>query len=197
MSTIGPWRACGRAWCESLFLHQQAIDTTTPSGRAMFQMLGVFAEFERSMIQERIRAGLARAKEQGVTLGRRRVVCDERGILKVLRGGQYSGIFGRINSLNQWVSHEFPKNRNREYSWLNREILTRNRESIILGAPVARDLAADRQPGGAINPAIEWETHDHKDQTHGPTAAELHFFTRHKARHVSQGAGLRRRHRLR
>ena len=71
-----------------LFLHQQAIDTTTPSGRAMFQMLGVFAEFERSMIQERIRAGLARAKEQGVTLGRRRVACDERGILKALRGGQ-------------------------------------------------------------------------------------------------------------
>ncbi len=71
-----------------LFLHQQAIDTTTPSGRAMFQMLGVFAEFERSMIQERIRAGLERAREQGVTLGRRRVVCDERGILKVLRGGQ-------------------------------------------------------------------------------------------------------------
>ncbi len=71
-----------------LFLHQQAIDTTTPSGRAMFQMLGVFAEFERSMIQERIRAGLARAREQGVTLGRRRVICDERGILKALRGGQ-------------------------------------------------------------------------------------------------------------
>ncbi len=45
-----------------LFLHQQAIDTTTPAGRAMFQMMGVFAEFERSMIQARIRAGLERAK---------------------------------------------------------------------------------------------------------------------------------------
>lgn len=45
-----------------LFLHQQAIDTTTPAGRALFQMLGVFAEFERSMIQSRILAGLARAK---------------------------------------------------------------------------------------------------------------------------------------
>ena len=51
-------------------------------------MLGVFAEFERSMIQERIRAGLARAREQGKTLGRRRVRCDEQGILKALRGGQ-------------------------------------------------------------------------------------------------------------
>ena len=45
-----------------LFLHQQAIDTTTPAGRAMFGMMGVFAEFERSMIQARIRAGLERAK---------------------------------------------------------------------------------------------------------------------------------------
>jgi DNA invertase Pin-like site-specific DNA recombinase len=40
----------------NLYLHQQAIDTTTPSGRAMFQMCGVFAEFERAMIQERVRA---------------------------------------------------------------------------------------------------------------------------------------------
>ena len=45
-----------------LYLHQQGIDTTTPAGKAMFQMLGVFAEFERAMIQERVKAGLARAK---------------------------------------------------------------------------------------------------------------------------------------
>src|SRR4249920_1578332 len=37
-----------------LALHQQGIDTTTPAGKAMFQMMGVFAEFERSMIQERV-----------------------------------------------------------------------------------------------------------------------------------------------
>jgi DNA invertase Pin-like site-specific DNA recombinase len=53
-----------------LFLHQQGIDTTTPGGKAMFQMMGVFAEFERSMIQERVRAGLARAKSEGKRLGR-------------------------------------------------------------------------------------------------------------------------------
>ena len=46
-----------------LFLHQQGLDTTTPAGKAMFQMMGVFAEFERSMIQERVRAGLRRAKD--------------------------------------------------------------------------------------------------------------------------------------
>ena len=39
--------------------------TTTPGGKAMFQMMGVFAEFERAMIAERVRAGLERAKAQG------------------------------------------------------------------------------------------------------------------------------------
>jgi DNA invertase Pin-like site-specific DNA recombinase len=56
-----------------LHLHQQALDTSTPSGRAMFQMCGVFAEFERGMIRERVNAGLARARAKGVTLGRRPV----------------------------------------------------------------------------------------------------------------------------
>ena len=56
-----------------LFLHQQGLDTSTPSGKAMFQMMGVFAEFERAMIRERVLAGLARAKEQGTSLGRRRL----------------------------------------------------------------------------------------------------------------------------
>jgi DNA invertase Pin-like site-specific DNA recombinase len=37
-----------------LYLHQQAVDTSTPAGRALFQMLGVFAEFERAMIVERV-----------------------------------------------------------------------------------------------------------------------------------------------
>ena len=56
-----------------LFLHQQGLDTSTPSGRAMFQMLGVFAEFERAMIRERVMAGLARALADGTKLGRRRI----------------------------------------------------------------------------------------------------------------------------
>ncbi len=53
-----------------LYLHQQGIDTTTPAGKAMFQMLGVFSEFERAMIRERVNAGLARAKANGKRLGR-------------------------------------------------------------------------------------------------------------------------------
>lgn len=54
----------------NLYLHQQGIDTTTPAGKAMFQMMGVFAEFERSMIQERVKSGLKRARLAGKTLGR-------------------------------------------------------------------------------------------------------------------------------
>jgi DNA invertase Pin-like site-specific DNA recombinase len=53
-----------------LFLHQQGLDTTTPAGKALFGMMGVFAEFERSMIAERVRAGLARARSEGKQLGR-------------------------------------------------------------------------------------------------------------------------------
>lgn len=55
----------------------EAIDTTTPAGRMMMQMLGSVAEFEREMIRERTRAGLAHAREQGRQLGRRRALTSE------------------------------------------------------------------------------------------------------------------------
>jgi DNA invertase Pin-like site-specific DNA recombinase len=48
-----------------LYLHKQGIDTTTPAGRAMFGMMGVFAEFEREMIRERVNAGIARVRVTG------------------------------------------------------------------------------------------------------------------------------------
>ncbi|UYN97670.1 MAG: recombinase family protein [Enhydrobacter sp.] len=71
-----------------LYLHQQGIDTTTPSGKAMFQMMGVFAEFERAMIRERVKAGLERAVAQGRKLGRPRLDSDkERAIRAALRKG--------------------------------------------------------------------------------------------------------------
>ena len=68
-----------------LYLHQQGIDTTTPAGKALFQMCGVFAEFERSMIQERVRAGLARARAQGKVLGRPRVHAKVEAAIRALR----------------------------------------------------------------------------------------------------------------
>ncbi len=71
-----------------LYLHQQGIDTTTPTGKAMFQMCGVFAEFERAMIQGRINAGLARAKAQGKVLGRPKVNGDtEKAVLAGIAQG--------------------------------------------------------------------------------------------------------------
>jgi DNA invertase Pin-like site-specific DNA recombinase len=71
-----------------LFLHQQGLDTSTSAGKAMFQMLGVFAEFERGIIRERVNAGLARAKEKGIKLGRRKVAPSvEERILALRKAG--------------------------------------------------------------------------------------------------------------
>ena len=53
-----------------LYIHQSGIDTSTPAGKMMFQMCGVFAEFERGMIRERVKAGQARAKAEGKHIGR-------------------------------------------------------------------------------------------------------------------------------
>ena len=71
-----------------LYLHQQGIDTTTPAGKAMFQMMGVFAEFERAMIQERVKSGLARARASGQRLGRPPVAARKRAeVLKLRQAG--------------------------------------------------------------------------------------------------------------
>jgi DNA invertase Pin-like site-specific DNA recombinase len=53
-----------------LYLHQQGLDMSTPSGKAMFQMMGVLAEFERSMIRERVLAGMSRAAASGTRSGK-------------------------------------------------------------------------------------------------------------------------------
>jgi DNA invertase Pin-like site-specific DNA recombinase len=69
LGTIQTLEACGI----DLYLDQQAIDTTTPTGKLMFQITGAFAEFERSMIRQRVRAGLKRAVEAGKQLGRPKI----------------------------------------------------------------------------------------------------------------------------
>jgi DNA invertase Pin-like site-specific DNA recombinase len=56
-----------------LFIHQQGIDTTTPAGKALFGVMGVFAEFERSMIRERVRSGIKRVRATGQRWGRRTI----------------------------------------------------------------------------------------------------------------------------
>jgi DNA invertase Pin-like site-specific DNA recombinase len=77
LGTIQHLEACG----VDLYLDQQAIDTTTPAGKLMVQITGAFAEFERSMIRERIQAGLKRAVAHGAVLGRRLVESDPEGAL--------------------------------------------------------------------------------------------------------------------
>ena len=68
-----------------LYLHVQGIDTTTPGGKALFQMMGVFAEFERAMIQERVCAGLAKARAKGKQLGRPKVAASVEESIRAAR----------------------------------------------------------------------------------------------------------------
>jgi DNA invertase Pin-like site-specific DNA recombinase len=78
-----------------LYLHQQGLDTTTPAGKAMFQMMGVFAEFERAMIVERVKSGLRLAKlrgtKSGKPIGRPRV---PEGTCKAIRAAYKAGGIG-------------------------------------------------------------------------------------------------------
>ncbi len=69
-----------------LYLHQQGLDTSTPAGRALFGMMSVFAEFERSIIVERVKSGLARAKAEGKKLGRRPVSADKEAAVRACLG---------------------------------------------------------------------------------------------------------------
>jgi DNA invertase Pin-like site-specific DNA recombinase len=65
LSTIQELEACG----VDLYLDQQNIDTTTPTGKLIFQITGAFAEFERSMIKQRINLGIERARKHGTKSG--------------------------------------------------------------------------------------------------------------------------------
>ena len=83
-----------------LYIHQSGLDTSTPSGRMMFQMVGVFSEFERSMISERVKSGLERVKKQGKKLGRKPTITSEikDNILELLNEGKpYSYIANELN----------------------------------------------------------------------------------------------------
>ena len=85
LGTIQTLEACG----VDLYLDQQSIDTTTPAGKLMFQVCGAFAEFERSMIRQRVNAGLKRAVEQGKQLGRPKIgLAIEKRILSDLKAGK-------------------------------------------------------------------------------------------------------------
>jgi DNA invertase Pin-like site-specific DNA recombinase len=94
-----------------LHQHQQRIDTPTAAGKAMFRMCGVFAELERAMIRERVKAGLERARAQGKTLGRPRT---PQSVEKQIRAARQQGkstekiasVLGAGVSTVQRVFHE-------------------------------------------------------------------------------------------
>jgi DNA invertase Pin-like site-specific DNA recombinase len=92
LSILGELQARGT----DLYLHQQALDTGTPAGRMLFAMLGLFGEFERAMIRDRVMAGLDRARSSNKRLGRppmpafkveriRTALADGRGIRETAR----------------------------------------------------------------------------------------------------------------
>jgi DNA invertase Pin-like site-specific DNA recombinase len=64
------------------------LDLSTPTGRLMFQIIGAMAEFERALIQERVRAGLRNAQAKGTRLGRPRVVVDRSRIARLRAQGR-------------------------------------------------------------------------------------------------------------
>lgn len=72
-----------------LYIHQSGLDTSTPSGRMMFQMVVVFSEFERSMISERIKLGLQRVKLDGKSLGHPKKINDvvKKEIINLVNNG--------------------------------------------------------------------------------------------------------------
>jgi DNA invertase Pin-like site-specific DNA recombinase len=63
------------------------LDLTTPSGRLMFQIIGAMAEFERALIQERVRAGLRNARAKGKRLGRPGVNLSEARVVALRASG--------------------------------------------------------------------------------------------------------------
>ena len=91
-----------------LYLHQQGLDTTTPAGKAMFQMLGVFAEFERAIIRERVLAGMARAKakakgtKSGKPIGRPAIHPARRAAIRAARGLRISGVAIGASAGGEW-----------------------------------------------------------------------------------------------
>ena len=105
VTTLDELHACGI----DLYLHQQAIDTTTPAGKAMFQMCGVFAEFERGILSERVKAGLNRARADGKTLGRPLKIANIKAILQDRAKGKTIRAIARDTNLSIGKVHKVLK----------------------------------------------------------------------------------------
>lgn len=91
--------------------YNENLDLTTSTGRLMFQLLGAFAEFERNLIKERVKAGLANAKAKGAKLGRPSPEFDEGELIRLRKSGvTIRGIAERLNLRKSFV-HKTLSNR--------------------------------------------------------------------------------------
>lgn len=95
----------------NLYIHQSGLDTSTPSGRMMFQMVGVFSEFERSMISERVKLGLNRVRSNGKKLGQPTKINES--LIKDISSLKNQGL-----SLDQ-ITQQVPVSRSTVYKILN------------------------------------------------------------------------------
>jgi DNA invertase Pin-like site-specific DNA recombinase len=102
VAMLGELRAAG----VGLYLHQQALDTSTPAGEAMFGMIGVFAQFERAIIRERVGAGLARARAAGRVGGRPRLsIAKKKAVQAALAGGASLREAARLAKVSVGAAH--------------------------------------------------------------------------------------------
>ncbi len=83
--------------------HQEAVDTSTPAGKALFSMIAVMAEFERELIRERVMAGLENAKRKGVQLGRRETRFDVNEAILMRKEGKSWRAIGKKLGISKTV----------------------------------------------------------------------------------------------
>ena len=83
----------------------ESVDTSTPMGKMIFTVLGAVAELERSIITERVYAGLHRARKQGKTLARPRVIVDRERVKELRKAGKSIRIIAAEMSLNRQTVH--------------------------------------------------------------------------------------------
>jgi DNA invertase Pin-like site-specific DNA recombinase len=92
----------------------ESLDTSTPAGKMVFTVLGAVAELERSLIVERVKAGLRNARAKGKRLGRPRVTVDTRRIAMLRKGGASWATVCRETGLSKGTAqralHGLPKN---------------------------------------------------------------------------------------
>lgn len=83
----------------SFICYSDNLDTTTPTGRLMFQMVGAFAEFEKELIKDRVKLGLKRAKQQGKQLGRPKLNLNKYKVINLRNQGlSYREIGNKLNT---------------------------------------------------------------------------------------------------